>query len=173
MDRAAVFNAHVTFPCCYFRYISSISFYPDAFYVTYSYDQTGAVTHIRENGATSGAGVLATYAYDNLGRMTSLTRGNGVVTTASFDAASRLTELAHDPAGISWDQTVSFTYNAAGQIASRTMANDIYAFTGYTNIDVNFTVNGLNQYLTANQFTFTHDARGNITSDGMGRTLSY
>ena len=48
--------------------------------------------------------------------MTPLTRGNGVVTTASFDAASRLTQLGHNPAGTTHDQTVSFTYNAAGQI---------------------------------------------------------
>ena len=37
----------------------------------------GAMTAVRENGAASGIGVLATYAYDNLGRRTQLTRGNG------------------------------------------------------------------------------------------------
>jgi hypothetical protein len=33
-------------------------------YVDYDYLVTGEVTKIRENGATSGAGVLATFAYD-------------------------------------------------------------------------------------------------------------
>jgi hypothetical protein len=33
-------------------------------YVNYDYLVTGEATKIRENGATSGAGVLATFAYD-------------------------------------------------------------------------------------------------------------
>lgn len=37
--------------------------WPDAFYVTYDYDLTNAVTLTRENGAFSGSGVLATYSY--------------------------------------------------------------------------------------------------------------
>jgi hypothetical protein len=48
------------------------------------------MTAIRENGATSGDGVLATYTYDNLGARTALTRGNGVVTSYSHDALGRL-----------------------------------------------------------------------------------
>ncbi|WP_429912127.1 RHS repeat domain-containing protein [Glycocaulis sp.] len=74
------------------------------------------MTHIRENGATSGIGVLAAYAYDNLGRVTSITRGNGVVTGFDYDAAGRLLELTQDLAGTANDQTLSLTYNAAGQI---------------------------------------------------------
>ena len=35
------------------------------------------------NGATSGVGVHATYAYDDLGRRTGITRGNG--TSSSYD----------------------------------------------------------------------------------------
>ncbi|MFC4726499.1 RHS repeat domain-containing protein [Glycocaulis abyssi] len=89
--------------------------------------------------------MLAAYAYDNLGRVTSLTRGNGVVTGFDYDAAGRLSELTQDLAGTANDQTLAFTYNAAGQIASRTMANDIYAFTGHTNQDVTVTVDGLNR----------------------------
>ena len=77
-----------------------------------------SVALTRENGATSGIGVLATYAYDNLGRVTSLTRGNGVVTGFDYDAAGRLAELTQDLAGTANDQTLSFTYNAAGQIGN-------------------------------------------------------
>ncbi|NWG52968.1 MAG: hypothetical protein HXY28_04550 [Hydrogenophilaceae bacterium] len=33
--------------------------WPEAFYAVYDYDVVGAITAIRENGATSGAGVLA------------------------------------------------------------------------------------------------------------------
>ncbi len=62
--------------------------------------------------------MLATYTYDNLGRVTSLTRGNEVVTGFDYDAAGRLAELTQDMAGTANDQTLSFTYNAAGQIGS-------------------------------------------------------
>ncbi|MEM7619593.1 MAG: hypothetical protein AAF228_03880 [Pseudomonadota bacterium] len=37
-------------------------------YVTYAYDDGGQLEEIRENGATSGVGVLAHYDYDQLGR---------------------------------------------------------------------------------------------------------
>jgi len=68
--------------------------HPDGFYVDQEYLVTGENRVIRENGATSGAGVLATYAYDNLGRRASLTRGDGSVQSYSYDAVSRVTSLA-------------------------------------------------------------------------------
>ncbi|HEX8125345.1 MAG TPA: hypothetical protein VF548_07175 [Allosphingosinicella sp.] len=40
------------------------------YYVDYDHLVTGEVTAIREKGATSGAGVLAVYGYDDLGRRT-------------------------------------------------------------------------------------------------------
>jgi hypothetical protein len=59
--------------------------WPDAFYVAYDYTVASQLTAIRENGASSGVGVLASFAYDDLGRRTALTRGNGTVTDYSFD----------------------------------------------------------------------------------------
>jgi YD repeat-containing protein len=38
--------------------------WPDAFYVSYSYDALNRMTQVAEAGATSGPGVLAVYAYD-------------------------------------------------------------------------------------------------------------
>ncbi|MGP1274679.1 MAG: hypothetical protein ACQRW7_04590, partial [Caulobacterales bacterium] len=146
--------------------------WPDGLYVTYDYAMTGALTHIRENGAGSGIGVLAAYAYDNLGRVTSLTRGNGVVTGFDYDAAGRLDELTQDLSGTDDDQALTFTYNAAGQIASRTMANDIYAFAGHTNQDVTITVDGLNRFLSGGGVTYSYDNRGNMTTDGV-RSYAY
>lgn len=71
--------------------------WPDSFYVTYDYDRTHAVTHIRENGAASG--VLATYTYDNLGRLAHIARGNGVNSILGFNLSSQLDTMAHDLAG--------------------------------------------------------------------------
>ncbi|QDX26163.1 RHS repeat-associated core domain-containing protein [Sphingomonas suaedae] len=135
-------------------------------YVAYDYDVTGNVTAIRENGAASGAGVLATYGYDDQGRRTSLTRGNGVVTSYGYDSVSRLTSLAHNLAGTIQDTTSTFTYNSAGQIKTRAISNDVYAWTGGATVDRGYTRNGLNQYTAAGGTSFSYDGKGNLTASG-------
>ena len=57
--------------------------------IHYDYDVAGNVTKVRENGATSGVGVLATYTYGGAGRRSSVTFGNGSVQSFTYDAASR------------------------------------------------------------------------------------
>lgn len=156
--------------------------YPDTgLYVNYDYLVTGEVQKIRANNATTGIGVLATYAYDNLGNRTSLTYGNGVVQTYAYDPVSRLQTLTTDISGTSNDLTIGgsttpITYNAASQIKSMPRSTDVYSY-GYTGSTHDFGVNGLNQYVT-NTFSGTtqnlgYDARGNLTSDGAGNSFCY
>ena len=54
----------------------------------------------------------------------------------------------------------------ASQIITETRNNSSYVWTGGVNVARTYTVNGLNQYLSAGPATFTHDANGNLTSDG-------
>jgi len=145
--------------------------WPDAFYAQYDYDLADAVTAIRENGATSGAGVLATYAYDNLGRRTSTARGNGASESASFDAAGRLASLTQNLAGAGDDQALSFVYNAAGQIVSRTGSDPDYAWTPLAPATTAYADNGLNQYTTIGGASQTYDARGNLTTGSLGHDI--
>ena len=140
----------------------------DGFYVTYDYNTLGETTAIHENGGA----VLVSFAYDNLGRRTSLTRANGTVTSYGYDAASRLTSLGQDLAGTSQDLSLAFAYSPAGQIASRTSSNDAYAFTGSVNTNRGYSVNALNQYTASGSVTPTYDARGNLTQAG-GQTYQY
>ncbi|WP_052215360.1 RHS repeat domain-containing protein [Sphingomonas sp. ERG5] len=140
--------------------------WPDAFYVTYDYDVTGKMTAIRENGAASGAGVLATYSYDDLGRQLSLATGNGSTTNYTPDPLSRLSSLTHDLPSTASDLTLGFSYNPANQIAGTTRSNDSYAWTGATNVDRAYTVNGLNQATVSGGVALGYDARGNLTSSG-------
>ncbi|MBC7770227.1 MAG: RHS repeat-associated core domain-containing protein [Phycisphaerales bacterium] len=141
--------------------------WPDtSFWVQYDYDLAGAVTAIREAGTSSGIGVLATYAYDQLGRRTSISRGNGVTTTYGFDAASRLASLQQDLSGTTADQTYSFTYNDAFQSLTRTGTNSNYDWPQPSISAVSYAVNGRNQYTTAGTQSVGHDARGNLTSVG-------
>ncbi len=139
----------------------------DGFHADYDYNVTGEVTAIRENGATSGAGVLATYAYDDLGRRTSVTRGNGTTTSYSYDAVSRLTSLPQDLAGSAYDSSpMASATIRQGQIASLTRSNDAYAWNGHYNVDRGYGINGLNQATSAGPTGLGYDGRGNLTSSG-------
>ncbi|MBO9714998.1 MAG: RHS repeat protein, partial [Sphingomonas sp.] len=138
--------------------------WPDSFYVTYDYQVTGEVTTIKESGSTT----LATYAYDDLGRRTSLTRGNGNVTSYGFDNVSRLASIGLnlDGATTTNDVTTSFIYSPASQIAGQTRTNDLYAWGGHFNVNRGYTSNGLNQLTAAGGTSLDYDARGNLTSSG-------
>ena len=146
--------------------------HPDGFYVDQDFLVTGETTAIRENGATSGVGVLASFGHDQLGRRSTLTRGDGSVLSYSYDAVSRLSQLADNLVGTAYDQTLGFTYNPASQIAGNTRSNDVYAWTGHFNVNRGYTANGLNQYTAAGSITPTHDSKGNLTSAG-GATYAY
>lgn len=136
--------------------------------INYDYDTAGNVTKIRENGATSGVGVLAAYAYDNVGRPSSLTFGNGSVQSFGYDANQRLATLTNNLGGAATthDLTQSFTYNPASQIASVARSNDAYAWGAHYNVDRSYTINGLNRIASAGGASFAYDGRGNLTSDG-------
>lgn len=142
--------------------------YPGAgLFVNYDYLVTGEISAIRENGATSGIGVLAALGYDNLGNRTSLTFGNGAAQSYSLDPVSRLASLTANLSGTANDLTIgSIAYNPASQITSINRSNDTYAWNGHYNVNRGYTSNGLNQLTTSGSVTPTYDARGNLTSAG-------
>ena len=144
----------------------TLQLWNDGFYITYDHLVTGEVSAIRENGATSGVGVLATYSYDDLGRRTGIARGNGTTTSYGLDNVSRLTSLVQNPAGTAYDLTLGFGYNPASQIAGTTRSNDAYAWGGSANIDRAYAINGLNQMTVVGGGSLGYDARGNLTSTG-------
>lgn len=132
--------------------------------VGYSYLVTGEVTEIREN-PSGGNVLLGTYAWDNLGRRTSLARGNSTSTTYTYDAVSRLNQLVQDLNSTGNDVTFGYSHNPASQIIQNTRSNDGYSF-AQANANVTDTINGLNQIVTTGATSVTHDARGNITAIG-------
>lgn len=141
--------------------------------VNYDYDNAGNLLNIRENGATSGIGVLATYTYDDLGRRSSITRGNGTVTDYAFDANQRISSLSSNLSGTAYDQTTTFGYNPAGQLDTLTKSNDAYAWLGHYNVDRVSRGNGMNQLKpeTAGSGQISvpslgYDALGNLITSG-------
>jgi RHS repeat-associated protein len=122
---------------------------------------------IRENGATSGAGVLAVYVYDALSRKQTLTRGNGTVTGYGYDLASRLASLGHDVAGSAQDVAITFQYTLASQLYTRASNNSLYDWLPTGASSTSYVPDGLNRYSTVGGTTYGYtDARGNLTSDG-------
>lgn len=142
--------------------------WPDAEYITYTYDGMNRMDLVRESDNTT----LANYNYDALGRRATIARSSGPSTTFSYDDASRLTGLVQDLTGGSTnDQTYGFAYTAASQLAQRTATNDNYAWSAPA-VSRAYTRNGLNQYTAVSGTSFSHDARGNLTSDG-SRTFAF
>jgi RHS repeat-associated protein len=141
--------------------------HPDTTFFVYEYDGVNRAIRILENGVTASSGVLAQLAYDNLERRASLTRGAPVASTSyGYDAASRLASLTHDldGAGTGSDVAQTFTYNPAGQMVTRGLSNDRYAFTDNVNFTRAYTVNGLNQYTSAGSFALANDNSGNLSA---------
>jgi RHS repeat-associated protein len=142
--------------------------WPDNFWIDYAYLPTGDLSTIKDNSGT----VLVTYNYDNLGRRASIVRLNGTVTSFGYDPISRLSSIGDDLAGPSYDRSVSFSHNPAGQIISRTRSPDAYAWTEAYNVTRGYASNGLNQYTLSGSVVPTYDGRGNLTSAG-ATTYSY
>ena len=146
--------------------------FPDSNYVDYTYDVLNRMKEVRENGSTSGAGLLGVYAYDDLGRRTSLAFGNGSANTFSYDTDSQDWSLAQDFASTGQDVTFSFTRSPATQTLTRSSTNSAFAYAAPA-LSQSYTPNGLNQYTAVGGATFTSDARGNLTSDGTARAFCY
>jgi RHS repeat-associated protein len=147
--------------------------WPDAVFVQYDHDVTGAVTAVRENGATSGAGVLVEYAYNDLGLLTAVARadGAGAASAYGYDAHARLTGLAHDASGTANDLSLGFGYNPAGQITTRTASNNAYIYAPSAT-PANYARNGLNQVTAIGGLAVTYDANQNA-NDVLGADYDY
>ncbi len=142
--------------------------------MNYDYLVTGETSAIRENGATSGVGVLASYGYDDFGSRTSVTFGNGARQVLTHDAVSRLASLTNDLSGTTNDLSVTFAYSPASQITQTVRTGDAYAWSGHGNGSTSFTQNGLNQQISIGGSSATWDSKGNLTSEPQsGKTYGY
>jgi RHS repeat-associated protein len=122
--------------------------WPDGFWAGYVYDAMNRVTAVNENGATSGVGVLASYAYDSLGRRTGITRGNGTSTSFGYDGSDRMSSLAHSiPSNnTAYGLSLGFVYNPASQLITKTWSNQAYSWLNHpAGAPVNSTYDGLNR----------------------------
>jgi len=141
---------------------------------TYVYDPLNHVTQIEQNGATSGAGLLAAYSYDGAGRRTAVSRagGAGLATSYSYDAISRLSTLTQTLAS-SAGTTFTLGYNPANQVVSRADSNGAFTVRPSA-ISLTYTANGLNQYsaISGGTQTLAAGPQAALTYDPLGRIQS-
>lgn len=152
--------------------------WPDASYVSYKYDNTDALTYICRAGAacdSSPTDKVAGLVYDDLGRRTSIARGSTSATTSySYNSPNlMLSRISQVTANANDNVTYDFTYNAAGQVKTRSISNSAYVWSPGSAPDRPYTVDGLNRIVdTGNKpaagstapgyVTYGYDGRGNL-----------
>ncbi len=125
-------------------------------YTTTSYDPDGNVLSIINYAPDGSINSRFAYAYDALGRVTSMATLTGTA-TYGYDADSRLIAATLPDGTI-----IDYSYDAAG---NRTAVIENGATTGYT-------TNDLNEYVTIGGTVQTYDAGGNLVG-GSGGTYTY
>jgi RHS repeat-associated protein len=138
--------------------------WPEAtpFYVTTTYDALNRPTAIKELGTTN----LATYAYDDLSRRSTVTLGNGTATSYGYNAQGALGSLTHNLAGTAQDVTYSYSRNQVREIVGHTWTNDLYQWKAAVNGTKAYTANGQNQYTAVAGVALSYDGNGNLAGDG-------
>ena len=129
--------------------------YPDGTFFDLPYDGLNRLERILGGGEQ-----LIAQAYEPWGPRSTIGRiGSGSVTNVTD---GRVIGLSHylppggSPPAVQW----SFEHNPAGQVASATMSNDAWAWTGHYAVDRPYAADGLNRYESAGgaQFTTTPTA---------------
>ena len=134
--------------------------YPDTNQIRFEYDGLD-----RLRAGYMGVWWISYFEYKSLGRP-SFQQGGGD-TNYGYDSLGRLNNISHHRPVVSVpDVNLALTYNPAGQIRTHSTSNDAYVWAEQENAARTYTVNGLNQYLSAGPATFTYDSNGNLTSDG-------
>jgi len=126
--------------------------------VSYGYDAASRLVQVQQNNQVVGL------AYDATGRRTSLTYPNSTGTAYSYDTASRLTNILHQAPSAVID-SLTYTYDAAGNRISVTRANDIPKPLPTA---VQAAYDAANEQIQFNSSTpnLSYDANGNLTNDG-------
>ncbi|MCW9679746.1 VWD domain-containing protein [Dolichospermum planctonicum UHCC 0167] len=125
-------------------------------YTTYEYDQQSQLTKLINYKADNTVNSKFEYAYDNLGRRTTMTTLEGTF-QYGYDATGQLTSVLTPT-----NRTINYQYDAAG---NRIGVTD----NGTT---TNYNTNNLNQYTNVGNAVYTYDTDGNLISKTQGGQTS-
>jgi RHS repeat-associated protein len=135
--------------------------YPDGYYVTYNYDAANELTSIVDSSAVT----LIQNLYDNLGRISQVTRAAGQSENRGYGSDLRLSSLAYSFADTAKNVTFTYTYNLAGQTKSATPSNSLYSWTS-SRTATTYGSDGQNRYTTVGSTNISYDGRGNLSNGG-------
>ncbi|MFM0047294.1 RHS repeat-associated core domain-containing protein [Paraburkholderia sediminicola] len=133
--------------------------WPDGFYTTTSYDALNRTGIIRENGSTS----LASYAYDDLSRLTTITLGNGTSIQRMYDNQSGLATLTNALAATGEQVQYTYARNQLLDVNSVISSNAAYQWSGASVGTQSYAADGLNRYTSAQGNTPSYDSSGNLS----------
>src|SRR6185312_10589775 len=139
-----------------------------SFSVTYTYDAGDEITLISQGGN----GIVG-FDYDDRGRRGHVYRANSVTTTYGYDTGQRLGTLTQGSSGAAFYNQVTYAYNAADQITSKSATNSAYNYTPLAKAN-SYGIDGQNRITAVNGgSSFSYDGRGNLAGDGSGSTYAY
>ncbi|MFM0642220.1 DUF6531 domain-containing protein [Paraburkholderia metrosideri] len=134
--------------------------WPDGFYTTTSYDALNRTGVIKENGSIN----LASYAYDDLSRVTTITLGNGTSIQRTYDNQSGLTTLTNALPAAGDQVQYSYGRNQLLDVNSITPSNAAYQWSGAAVGTQSYVADGLNRYTSAQGNTPSYDSSGNLSA---------
>jgi RHS repeat-associated protein len=172
----------------------------------YSYNADSAITQITQQGQTGGntvAAKLVNFAFDNDGRLTTISRYANLsatqlvaTSTYGYDANSDITSLSQAKGGTSLnsstysydhdgrvtgdstvDGTDSYSYDAASQLTAATHSyetNETYSFDATGNrTNTGYSTGTNNQLSSDGTYNYLYDANGNMTKQTTISTGAY
>jgi RHS repeat-associated protein len=125
--------------------------------VSYSYDAANRMTQIAHGTSN------VSFSYDDANRRSNLTMSNGTNISYTYDRNSRVTGITYK-FNANLLGNLTYTYDAAGR---RTQIGGSFARTGLPGPITSATYDAGNQLSNWNSTPFSHDANGNMLSDGI------
>ncbi|MBI9018885.1 MAG: hypothetical protein JEZ07_16665, partial [Phycisphaerae bacterium] len=111
--------------------------YPDSMDVSYTYDDLGRITHIKDDNDET----IAEYIYDDLSRRTTLkyyyNGGTTPIATTTYDyedkigndnLGNRIEGITHDLPGTTNDITLGYTFDKVGNRLTRTYGSEVQMY---------------------------------------------
>jgi len=140
--------------------------WPDGFAITFAYNANSTLQAFWEGSSPSGGFTPMSFDYDGQNRLNSMSWLFFGRANTTYDSLSRITSASlnlPNNAGTSFN----LNYNEASQLLNISNSNGMYDWPAPANFSRTYGVNGLNQVTSSNSYTFSYDAKGDLTSDGV------
>ena len=140
--------------------------HPDGTRITYGYDDLGRLSTLKR----AGTDLLLETQYLATGELDRRLQGASAFSSVfGYDGARRPVSQDIANAGSSADLEHTWSYNQAGQVTGEQRDNAAWLWDAHPSSTLvkDYTANGLNQYTAVDRDSYSYDANGNLTDDGV------